>query len=57
MENAAVTSAATNHLFELGVTRVVLQSSTMGYGVYERLGFRTYDHYERFSVGLGAPQT
>lgn len=47
---AAVTSAAANHLFELGASHVVLQASAMGHPVYERLGFTTYDHYERFLV-------
>lgn len=52
---AAVTSAATNHLFELGATDVVLQASALGRGVYERLGFTTYDHYERFLVKHSPP--
>jgi ribosomal protein S18 acetylase RimI-like enzyme len=47
---AMVTSVATNHLFDLGVTRVVLQASKLGFGVYERLGFAVYDHYERFTI-------
>lgn len=47
---AAVTATAANHLFDLGASRVVLQSSTLGFGVYQRLGFRVYDHYERFVV-------
>jgi ribosomal protein S18 acetylase RimI-like enzyme len=47
---AMVTSVATNHLFDLGVTRVVLQASKLGFGVYERLGFSVYDHYERFTI-------
>jgi ribosomal protein S18 acetylase RimI-like enzyme len=52
---AAVTGAATNRLFELGVARVVLQASKLGFGVYERLGFTTYDHYERFAVSTVTP--
>jgi ribosomal protein S18 acetylase RimI-like enzyme len=52
---AAVTRTATNHLFDLGVERVVLQASKLGYGVYERLGFITYDHYERFAVPFTGP--
>lgn len=47
---AAVTSTAANHLFDLGASQVVLQSSTLGFGVYQRLGFRVYDHYERFVI-------
>lgn len=47
---AAVTGAAANHLFDLGVARVVLQASKLGVGVYRRLGFTTYDHFERFTV-------
>ncbi len=54
---AAVTSAATNHLFELGVAHVVLQASKLGFGVYERLGFTTYDHYDRFTVPIMTPPT
>lgn len=49
---AAVTAVATNHLFDLGVAQVVLQASQLGYGVYERLGFRTYGHYQRFTVPI-----
>ena len=52
---AAVTGHATNHLFELGAARVVLQASKLGYGVYERLGFTTYDHYDRFTASPAAP--
>lgn len=47
---AAVTAAATNHLFDLGATCVVLQSSQLGFRVYEQLGFTVYDHYDRFLV-------
>jgi ribosomal protein S18 acetylase RimI-like enzyme len=45
---AAVTAAATNHLFDLGALSVVLQASRLGFGVYERLGFTVYDHFDRF---------
>jgi hypothetical protein len=31
-------------------SRVVLQASKLGFGVYERLGFAVYDHYERFTI-------
>jgi predicted GNAT family acetyltransferase len=51
---ATVTSLVTNHLFRLGVTQVVLQASKLGFGVYERLGFTVYDHYERYTVGFRA---
>lgn len=47
---ATVTGVATNHLFALGATGVVLQSSKLGFAVYERLGFAVYDHYERFPI-------
>jgi ribosomal protein S18 acetylase RimI-like enzyme len=47
---AAVTTEATNHLFDQGVQQVVLQSSPVGFGVYERLGFTVYDQYQRFTV-------
>lgn len=47
---ATVTGVATNELFERGATHVVLQASAMGFGVYERLGFQVYDHYERFTI-------
>lgn len=50
---AAITAAATNQLFDLGVERVVLQASRLGFGVYERLGFRTYDHFVRCTVPMG----
>ena len=51
---AMVTSEATNHLFGLGVSRVVLQASKLGFGVYERLGFSVYDHFERFTIPVRA---
>lgn len=54
---AAATSAAANHLFELGVSHVVLQASAMGHHVYERLGFTTYDQYERFLVRPSEPKS
>jgi ribosomal protein S18 acetylase RimI-like enzyme len=47
---ASVTAIATNNLFEHGAMSVVLQASKMGFGVYERLGFQIYDHYERFTI-------
>ncbi len=49
-----VTSEATNQLFGLGASRVVLQASKLGFGVYERLGFSVYDHYQRFTIGVRA---
>ncbi len=51
---AAVTAVATNHLFAIGASKVVLQSSKLGFGVYERLGFTIYDHYERFTIPLSS---
>jgi ribosomal protein S18 acetylase RimI-like enzyme len=47
---AMVTSVATNHLVDLGASRVVLQASLLGFGVYERLGFTVYDHFNRFAI-------
>jgi ribosomal protein S18 acetylase RimI-like enzyme len=47
---ASITAVATNHLFTLGASEVVLQSSKLGFGVYERLGFSVYDQYERFTI-------
>jgi ribosomal protein S18 acetylase RimI-like enzyme len=47
---AAITSMATNELFSRGATQVVLQASPLGFGVYERLGFSVYEHYERFTI-------
>jgi ribosomal protein S18 acetylase RimI-like enzyme len=47
---ATATAIATNNLFEQGATSVVLQASKLGFGVYERLGFQIYDHYERFTI-------
>ena len=49
---AMVTCEATNHLFDLGASRVVLQASKLGFGVYERLGFSVYDHYQRFTISV-----
>jgi ribosomal protein S18 acetylase RimI-like enzyme len=54
---AAVTSAATNRMFDLGVSHVVLQASKLGVRVYERLGFTSYDHFERFTVSFTPPPT
>lgn len=51
---AEVTRAVVNALFEQGATCVTLQSSEMGFRVYERLGFKVCGHYERFVVQ--APQ-
>lgn len=47
---AEVTKAVANALFEQGATCVTLQSSEMGFRVYERLGFSVCGHYERFVV-------
>ncbi len=51
---AMITSEATNHLFALGATRVVLQASKLGFGMYERLGFSVYDRYDRFTIPVRA---
>ena len=47
---AAVTTWVANSLFDSGAERVTLQSSEMGYGVYERLGFTVCGGYERFVI-------
>jgi ribosomal protein S18 acetylase RimI-like enzyme len=47
---AALTAWLTNELFARGALTVTLQASAMGFGVYERLGFDVYGHYERFIV-------
>jgi N-acetylglutamate synthase len=44
----AATAWVTNDLFERGARSVVLQSSAAGLGVYKRLGFATYDTYDRY---------
>lgn len=49
---AAVTQWVVNSLFERGAECVTLQSSEMGFHVYERLGFRVCGRYERFLVQL-----
>jgi GNAT superfamily N-acetyltransferase len=46
----AVTAWMTNYLFDGGVNEVVLQSSKPGLSVYQRLGFDTYDLYDRYIV-------
>ncbi len=47
---AVVTAWVTNHLFYAGATSVVLQASPLGFPLYQRLGFETYDHYARFTI-------
>ncbi len=51
---AEVTQSVANLLFERGAECVTLQSSEMGFRVYERLGFEVCGHYERFLIP--APQ-
>ena len=46
---AAATAYAVNDLFARGARIVTLQASPLGRPVYERLGFRTYDNYARFT--------
>jgi len=41
----AITLAATNAAFDMGASLVSLQSSPLGFPVYERLGFRTVTGY------------
>ncbi len=45
---AAATGWLANALFDEGAEVVTLQSSRAGFGVYERLGFSVYNHYDRF---------
>jgi ribosomal protein S18 acetylase RimI-like enzyme len=47
---AAATAFVTNEAFRHGATTVSLQSSPMGHGVYERLGFIQYESYRRFTI-------
>ncbi len=49
-----VTQWVVNSLFGQGAERVTLQSSEMGFRIYEKLGFGVCGHYERFVVP--APQ-
>jgi len=49
-----VTQWVVNSLFEQGAERVTLQSSEMGFRIYQKLGFGVCGHYERFVVP--APQ-
>jgi ribosomal protein S18 acetylase RimI-like enzyme len=51
---AAVTAMAVLDGFEAGASFAFLQSSEMGYGVYERLGFQTL---ESWSVWVSVPQS
>ena len=53
---AEVTRWVSNRLFDRGVEAVVLQSSDLGFRIYERLGFETYDCYQRVSFGLRREQ-
>jgi ribosomal protein S18 acetylase RimI-like enzyme len=46
---AVATAWVTNELFDAGAKVVTLQSSRAGFGVYERLGFHVYNHYERYT--------
>jgi ribosomal protein S18 acetylase RimI-like enzyme len=46
---AALTGYLANTLFDSGAESVSLQASALGFGVYERLGFEVYDHYQRFN--------
>jgi ribosomal protein S18 acetylase RimI-like enzyme len=49
---AVATSWVTNALFDQGAKVVTLQSSRAGFGVYERLGFHVYGHYERYTFEM-----
>jgi ribosomal protein S18 acetylase RimI-like enzyme len=51
---AIATSWVTNALFDQGAKVVTLQSSRAGFGVYDRLGFHVYGHYERYTFEMGA---
>ncbi|MCU0882684.1 MAG: GNAT family N-acetyltransferase [Hyphomonadaceae bacterium] len=48
---ADVTRAVVDILFEQGATSVTLQSSAMGFRIYETLGFTVCGHYERCVIG------
>ena len=48
---AAITARAALDGFESGASFAYLQSSPMGYGVYERLGFRTIERWEVWISG------
>jgi GNAT acetyltransferase-like protein len=50
---AAITTCAVRHGFAAGAEFAWLQSSDIGYSVYERLGFRTVETYRVYS----APET
>lgn len=50
----AVTAWLVNDLLERGVSEVILQSSKAGLSVYERLGFTTYDLYDRYILDPGS---
>lgn len=47
---AEVTQWVVNALFEQGAECVTLQSSEMGFNIYEKLGFGVCGHYERFVI-------
>jgi GNAT superfamily N-acetyltransferase len=42
---AALTAAAVDHAFDAGATSAWLQSSAMGFQIYEEMGFRTSEHW------------
>jgi hypothetical protein len=45
---ALVTAQAVMHGFEAGATSSYLQSSSMGYPVYEKLGFTTVERWQQW---------
>jgi ribosomal protein S18 acetylase RimI-like enzyme len=46
---AAATAWVTNQLFAQGASTVSLQASKQGFGIYQRLGFKVYDTYDRYT--------
>lgn len=52
---ATMTGTVLNEGFAKGAHAGALQSSPAGFGVYERLGFQTVDHHDRWTRPIGVP--